>query len=41
MGEAVEHSTSHLTDADLHALAAYILQVPAKDDEPSIPRENR
>ena len=33
MGEAVEHSTSHLTDADLHALAAYILQVPAKEDE--------
>ncbi|MFT8633687.1 c-type cytochrome [Novacetimonas hansenii] len=32
MGEAVEHSTSHLTDADLHALAAYILQVPAKED---------
>ncbi|QHC35671.1 cytochrome c [Komagataeibacter xylinus] len=33
MGEAVEHSTSHLTNDDLHALAAYILQVPAKDDE--------
>ncbi|RBM07476.1 cytochrome c [Novacetimonas cocois] len=32
MGEAVEHSTSHLTDEDLHALAAYILQVPAKED---------
>ncbi|MCE2564501.1 cytochrome c [Komagataeibacter sp. FNDCF1] len=40
MGEAVEHSTSHLTDADLHALAAYILQVPAKDDEAEhTPRE--
>ncbi|GBQ36250.1 sorbitol dehydrogenase [Komagataeibacter saccharivorans] len=33
MGEVVEHSTSHLTDADLHALAAYILQVPAMDDD--------
>ncbi len=29
----VEHSTSHLTDTDLHALAAYILQVPAKEDD--------
>mgnify|MGYP001433731507 FL=1 len=33
MGEAVEHSTSHLSDADLHALAAFIKQVPAHDDE--------
>ncbi|MBS1077051.1 cytochrome c [Gluconobacter kondonii] len=32
MGEAVEHSTSHLTDADLHALAAFVLQVKALDD---------
>ncbi|PAL26930.1 c-type cytochrome [Acetobacter syzygii] len=32
MGEAVEHSTSHLTEADLHALAAFIKQVPAHDD---------
>lgn len=34
MGEAVEHSTSHLTDADLHALAAYILQVAPQEEEP-------
>lgn len=33
MGEAVEHSTSHLTDEDLHALAAFIKQVPAHDDD--------
>ncbi len=33
MGEAVEHSTSHLTDQDLHALAAYVLQVKPLDDE--------
>lgn len=33
MGEAVEHSTSRLTDKDLHALAAYILQVPAMEDD--------
>lgn len=33
MAEAVEHSTSHLTDADLHALAAFIKQVPPHDDE--------
>ncbi|MCE2575148.1 cytochrome c [Komagataeibacter sp. FNDCR2] len=33
MGEVVEHSTSHLTDTDLHALAAYILQVPAMEDD--------
>ncbi|WEQ52422.1 cytochrome c [Komagataeibacter oboediens] len=40
MGEAVEHSTSRLTDDDLHALAAYILQVPAKEDEAEhAPRE--
>ncbi|MBF0865449.1 MAG: cytochrome c [Gluconobacter potus] len=32
MGEAVEHSTSHLTDADLHALAAFVLQVKPIDD---------
>lgn len=33
MGEAVEHSTSHLTEKDLHALAAYVLQVPAMEDD--------
>ncbi|GAN68448.1 c-type cytochrome [Acetobacter orleanensis] len=33
MGEAVEHSTSHLTDEDLHALAAFILKVAPMDDD--------
>ncbi|NHO34420.1 c-type cytochrome [Acetobacter fallax] len=33
MGEAVEHSTSKLTDSDLQALAAYIKQVPAIEDD--------
>lgn len=33
MAEAVEHSTSHLTDADLHALAAFILKVAPMDDD--------
>ncbi|GAN67146.1 c-type cytochrome [Acetobacter orientalis] len=33
MGEAVEHSTSKLTDKDLHAIAAYVLQVPAMEDD--------
>ncbi|GBR05752.1 c-type cytochrome [Acetobacter oeni] len=33
MGEAVEHSTSRLTDPDLEALAAWIKQVPAMDDD--------
>ncbi|EHH69496.1 c-type cytochrome [Gluconobacter morbifer] len=33
MGEAVEHSTSHLTDGDLHALAAFVQQVKALDDD--------
>lgn len=33
MAEAVEHSTSHLTDADLHALAAFILKVAPMEDE--------
>ncbi|MCP1202403.1 c-type cytochrome [Acetobacter oryzoeni] len=33
MAEAVEHSTSHLTDQDLHAIATYIHQVPAMDDD--------
>lgn len=33
MGEAVEHSTSKLTDADLHAIAAYVLQLPAMEDD--------
>ncbi|GBR46140.1 c-type cytochrome [Gluconobacter roseus] len=40
MGEAVEHSTSHLTDADLHALAAFIRQVkPMEDDADHQPRD--
>ncbi|AOX16623.1 cytochrome c [Kozakia baliensis] len=33
MAEAVEHSTSHLTDEDLHALAAFIKQVPSHEDD--------
>lgn len=33
MGEVVSFSTSKLSDTDLHALAAYIKQVPALDDE--------
>ncbi len=33
MGEAVEHSTSRLTDSDLEALAAWIKQVPAMEDD--------
>ncbi|NHN88756.1 cytochrome c [Acetobacter conturbans] len=33
MGEAVEHSTSKLTDTDLHALAGYLRQVPALEDD--------
>lgn len=41
MAEAVEHSTSHLTDADLHALAAYILQVsPYDEDTAHKPRDS-
>jgi len=33
MGEVVEHSTSHLSDADLHAIAVYLkgLQAPRRD----------
>ncbi|WDS34962.1 cytochrome c [Pseudoxanthomonas sp.] len=30
MAEAVEHSLRHLSDSDLHAMAAYLKQVPAK-----------
>lgn len=30
MAEAVEHSLRHLTDADLHVMAAYLKSVPAK-----------
>lgn len=30
MAEAVEHSLRHLSDADLHAMAAYLKSVPAK-----------
>lgn len=33
MAEAVEHSTSHLTDEDLHALAAFIKQIQPHDDD--------
>jgi mono/diheme cytochrome c family protein len=29
MGEVVEHSTSHLSDADLHAIATYLKDLPA------------
>ncbi|KXV34809.1 sorbitol dehydrogenase [Gluconobacter thailandicus] len=32
MGEAVEHSFSKLTDEDLHAIAAYIRQIPKIED---------
>ncbi len=31
MADAVTHSTSHLTDADLHAIAAYLKDLPASD----------
>lgn len=40
MAEAVEHSTSHLSEADLHALAAFILKVaPMDDDADHTPRD--
>lgn len=40
MAEVVEHSTSHLTDADLHALATFIKQVaPIEDKLDHTPRD--
>lgn len=33
MAEAIEHSTSHLTESDVHALAAFIKQVQPQEDE--------
>ncbi len=38
MGEAVEHSFSHMTDADLHAIAVYMKTVPAVNDGDTRPR---
>jgi mono/diheme cytochrome c family protein len=35
MADVVEHSTQHLTDADLHAIAAYLKTLPATPDTPS------
>ena len=32
MAEVVEHSTSHLNDADLHAIAVYLKDLPAPKD---------
>ena len=32
MGEAIDHSLSHLSDADLHAIATYVKTVPALRD---------
>ncbi|WP_199540668.1 c-type cytochrome [Paraburkholderia kururiensis] len=38
MGEAVEHSFSHMTDADVKAVATYIRTVPAVSDGSTKPR---
>lgn len=38
MGEAVEHSFSHMTDADLRAIAVYVKTVPAVNDGDTRPR---
>ncbi|MBV1837204.1 c-type cytochrome [Acetobacter estunensis] len=41
MAEAVEHSLSHLTESDLHAIATYLLQVPAMEDDLDVkPRDS-
>ncbi|MET0290628.1 MAG: cytochrome c [Pseudoxanthomonas sp.] len=35
MADVVEHSTQHLTDDDLHAIAAYLKTLPATSSNPS------
>lgn len=40
MGEAVEHSFSHMTDADLRAMAVYVKTVPAVNDGDTQPRHS-
>lgn len=40
MGEAVEHSFSHMTDADLQAIAVYMKTVPAVNDGDTQPRDS-
>jgi mono/diheme cytochrome c family protein len=44
MAEAVEHSTSHMTDADLMAIATYLKDSPGKKNQPpitSLPADDR
>ena len=40
MGEAVEHSFSHLQASDLDAIATYIRTIPAVEDGSSAPRQS-